>query len=92
MAVETIWLISIAIDAYDNAVPIAARRSVESAKHRCDEHRKLSNGDDYSLEPIEWNEYKDGEVTGTAVISYLIKGKVHKTTQLYIIEEVSLED
>jgi hypothetical protein len=89
---ETIWLISIAVDVYDTAAPVAARRSLESAKRRCDEHRKLATGDDYSVGPISWETGHNGDVTGEAVITFTVNGQQHETKQLFILEEINLED
>jgi hypothetical protein len=89
---ETIWLISIAVDVYDTAAPVAARRTLESAKRRCDEDRKLNSAEDYSVGPIKWEAFKDGEMTGEAVITYTISGREHTATQLFILEEMILED
>jgi hypothetical protein len=89
---ETIWLISATSDPYDGATPLAARRKLDSAKHYCDENRKLHEAKDYSVGPITWEAERNGEITGKAVITFIFHGKKDKLTQLYILEEINLED
>ena len=88
---ETIWLISILIDEYSGAEPLVARRSLESAKRRCDENRKLNKSDDYSIGPITWVTSAE-QVTGTAVVTYISKGETRTISQIYLIDEMKLED
>lgn len=88
---EQIWLISIAPE-YEEASPLCARRSLESAKKRCDEHRTMYVTEDYSVGPITWGDKNTGEVLGEAVITYTIKGKTQTTRQMFVLTELNLED
>lgn len=88
---ESIWLISVLPDEYSSAEPLCARRSLESAKRRCNEERELNQSDDYAIGGISWS-IGEHQATGEAVLTYIIKGKKIETKQVYLLEEINLED
>lgn len=88
---EKIWLISIASE-YEEATPLTARRTLESAKQRCDEHRKLHVTEDYSVGPITWGTERNSELLGEAVVTYTYHGKQQTAKQIYVLEELNLDD